>query len=130
MKYKTLCCNAENFIKRAKQAGLEVGMTPKPGAIMCWQKGATLSGSDGAGHVAICEIVYDNNHVLQYLSAHPINTQKRTSDTYDLYTKWCIQNGIKPKTSNEFGKELKKLGYESKRIQKANKRDFYYVKMT
>lgn len=74
--------------------------------------------------------LYDNNHVLQYLSAHPINTQKRTSDTYDLYTKWCIQNGIKPKTSNEFGKELKKLGYESKRIQKANKRDFYYVKMT
>ena len=50
MKYKTLCCNAENFIERAKQAGLEVGMTPKPGAIMCWKKGATLSGSDGAGH--------------------------------------------------------------------------------
>src|SRR5574344_664381 len=63
MKYKTLCCNAENFIERAKEAGLQVGMTPKPGAIMCWMKGSTLSGSDGAGHVAIVEKVYDNNHV-------------------------------------------------------------------
>jgi hypothetical protein len=64
MKYKTLCCNAENFIERAKQAGLEVGTKPKAGAIMCWQKGDTLSTSDGAGHVAICEIVYDDNHVF------------------------------------------------------------------
>lgn len=86
MKYKTLCCNAENFIKRAKQAGLEVGMTPKPGAIMCWQKGATLSGSDGAGHVAICEIVYDNNHVFTsesgyggsaFWNSHRYNTNGR-----------------------------------------------------
>ena len=61
-KYNTLNCNAENFIERAKSAGLEVGMTPKPGAIMCWRKGS-LSGSDGAGHVAVVEKVYDNNHV-------------------------------------------------------------------
>ena len=74
--------------------------------------------------------LYDNNPVLQFLSAHPIKNQKRTTDTYDLYKNWCTQNGIKYKTSNEFGKELKKLGYESKRIQKDNKRDFYYVKMT
>lgn len=69
-KYKTLCCNAENFIERAKKAGLEVGMTPKLGAIMCWQKGATLSDDDGAGHVAIVEKVYDNNHVYTSESAY------------------------------------------------------------
>nr|DAJ39001.1 MAG TPA: LysM [Caudoviricetes sp.] len=63
MQYKTLNCNAENFIERAKEAGLSVGMTPKVGAIMVWQRGATLSGNDGAGHVAIVEAVYDNNHV-------------------------------------------------------------------
>lgn len=63
IKYNTLCCNAENFIERAKAAGLEVGTTPKPGAIICWQKGATLGSSDGAGHVAIVEQVIDNNHI-------------------------------------------------------------------
>lgn len=55
MKYKSFCCNAENFIEKAKAYGLEIGMTPRPGAIMVWQKGNTLSGSDGAGHVCIVE---------------------------------------------------------------------------
>ena len=50
--YKTLNCNAENFIERAEKAGLKIGTEPRVGAIMCWMKGATLSGSDGAGHVA------------------------------------------------------------------------------
>lgn len=56
MKYKTLCSNAENFIERAQAAGLEIGSTPKPGAIMCWAKGS-LNGNDGAGHVAVVERV-------------------------------------------------------------------------
>ena len=60
--YTTLNCNAENFIERAQKAGLEIGSTPRIGAIMCWQKG-TLSSKDGAGHVAIVEKIYDNNHV-------------------------------------------------------------------
>lgn len=63
MKYPTLNCNAEWFIERAKAAGLEVGTTPKVGAIMVWQKGSLDSGNDGAGHVAVVEKVYDNNHV-------------------------------------------------------------------
>ena len=63
MKYPTLCCNAENFIERAKAAGLEVGWEPRPGGIMVWQKGKTLNGNDGAGHVAVPEIVYNPNKV-------------------------------------------------------------------
>lgn len=64
MKYPYLNCNAENFIERAKNTyGLKVGQEPKVGAIMCWQKGGTLSGSDGAGHVAIVEKVIDANTV-------------------------------------------------------------------
>lgn len=64
MKYPYLNCNAENFVERAKQTyGLSTGSTPKPGAIMVWQKGATLSGNDGAGHVAIVEKVIDANTV-------------------------------------------------------------------
>lgn len=60
--YKTLNCNAENFVERAISAGLKTGSTPRRGAIMCWAKG-TLASSDGAGHVAIVERVDSNNQV-------------------------------------------------------------------
>ena len=55
--YKTLNCNAENFIERAKAAGLKTGSTPRVGAIGCAMKGSTLNGGDGAGHVWIVEKV-------------------------------------------------------------------------
>lgn len=64
IKYPNFCCNAEKFIEVAKSYGLTVGTTPKPGAIMCWQKGATLNGSDGAGHVAVVERVDSSTQVL------------------------------------------------------------------
>lgn len=70
MKYPSLNCNAENFIERAKNTyGLEVGQTPKVGAIMCWQHG-TLSGSDGAGHVAIVEKVISDTEVYTSESSY------------------------------------------------------------
>ena len=49
--------NAENIFANAQQHGLKTGNTPKAGALVVWQKGATLSGSDGAGHVAFVEEV-------------------------------------------------------------------------
>lgn len=61
--YKTLCCNAENFIERAIAAGLSISSVPTLGGIMVWQKGATLSGSDGAGHVAIVEKINSSNSI-------------------------------------------------------------------
>lgn len=54
--------NAENFIQYMGSS-LEVGQTPKLGACMVWQKGATLNGSDGAGHVAIVEKVVSDTEV-------------------------------------------------------------------
>lgn len=63
MKYKALCCNAENFIERAKQAGLQVVSYPTLGGIMVWQKGSTLSGNDGAGHVAVVERIDSANQI-------------------------------------------------------------------
>ena len=54
--------NAENFIQYA--GGLEVGQTPKLGACMVWRKGATLSNSDGAGHVAIVEKIVSDTQVV------------------------------------------------------------------
>ena len=63
IKYPNFCCNAENFIEVAKAYGLSVGLTPKAGAIMVWQKGATLKNSDGAGHVAVVESVISSTSV-------------------------------------------------------------------
>lgn len=62
------CCkylspvNAEKFIQYA--GDLEVGQVPKLGACMVWKKGATLSGDDGAGHVAIVEEVISATQIM------------------------------------------------------------------
>lgn len=62
------CCkylwptNAENFMQY--KGSCETGMTPEVGAVMVWQKGATLSGSDGAGHVAVVEKVISPTEVF------------------------------------------------------------------
>lgn len=54
--------NAENFIQY--KGDLEVGQEPRLGACAVWQKGATLSGSDGAGHVAIVEKVVSATEIV------------------------------------------------------------------
>lgn len=59
-----LVCNAENFIESAKRQGLKISKTPVVGGIMVWQRGATLGGGDGAGHVAVVERVYDDGSIL------------------------------------------------------------------
>ena len=53
--------NAENFMQY--KGSLEVGQTPRVGACMVWQRGDTLSNSDGAGHVAIVEKVISSTEV-------------------------------------------------------------------
>lgn len=67
MKYPSLNCNAENFIERAKSLGLSISSVPTLGGIMVWQKGSTLSGSDGAGHVEVVERIDNSNQI--YTSA-------------------------------------------------------------
>lgn len=64
-----LVSNAENFIERAKEQGLQISQEPSVGAIMVWQKG-TLSSSDGAGHVCIVEKVNNANSVYTSESAY------------------------------------------------------------
>jgi surface antigen len=64
------CCkylgstNAENFANLAKQQGLTVQKQPTLGGCMVWAKGKVGNGSDGAGHVAICERINDDGSVL------------------------------------------------------------------
>lgn len=71
--------NAEKFIQYAD--GLEIGQTPKLGACMVWRKGATLFGSDGAGHVAIVEKIISATEVVTsesgWNSKKPFWTQTR-----------------------------------------------------
>ena len=59
-----LVCNAENFIESAKRQGLKISSTPVEGGIMVWQKGRTLGGGDGAGHVAFVEEVYADGTIM------------------------------------------------------------------
>src|SRR5574344_863326 len=78
--------NAENFIQY--KGSCEVGQTPKPGAVMVWQKGNTLSGDDGAGHVAIVEKVISSTEVYTsesgYGSSKPFwnSTRKKGSGNW------------------------------------------------
>lgn len=62
------CCrylasvNAENFMQY--KGSCQSGQIPQIGACMVWQKGPTLRGSDGAGHVAIVEKVISETEVF------------------------------------------------------------------
>lgn len=73
--------NAENIFQNAISHGLETGDTPRLGAVMVWQKGATLSGSDGAGHVAVVEQIRSDTDIVTsesgYGAAKPFWTQSR-----------------------------------------------------
>lgn len=94
MKYYMLNCNAENFIERAQQNGLEISSTPVKGGIMVWQKGNTLSGNDGAGHVAFVEEVYDNNHIYTSESGYG-SSAFWNSHRYNTNGRWGLSSGYK-----------------------------------
>ena len=73
--------NAENIYQNAINHGLEVGQEPRLGALIVWQKGPTLSGSDGAGHVAVVEQINADGSVITsesgYGCANPFWTSTR-----------------------------------------------------
>ena len=96
MKYPSLNCNAENFIERAKNTyGLQVVNYPVLGGIMVWQKGSTLNGSDGAGHVAFVEDIYDANTIYTsesgYGNSNPFWNSKRSNSN----GRWGLSSGYK-----------------------------------
>lgn len=55
--------NAENIYGSAGAHGLKLGAFPDPGAAIVWQKGATLNSSDGAGHIAIVEMMHPSGEI-------------------------------------------------------------------
>lgn len=128
MKYPYLNCNAENFIERARQYGLEISDKPVLGGIMVWQKGATLSGNDGAGHLAIVEKIIDNNTIYTSESGYGSsafwnstrsNSNGRWGIGSDYKFRGCIINpSIKDESSDEVDKytdeELAKMVWQGK----------------
>ena len=75
--------NAEQFMQI--KGSLESGMEPRVGACMVWRGGPTLSGSDGAGHVAIVERVISGAEVVMSDSAYGgaafrLQTRRKGSD--------------------------------------------------
>lgn len=56
--------DAENFVSEAKKIGLTVSQTPVPGAVAVWAKGAVDNSADGAGHVAVVEIINASGSIV------------------------------------------------------------------
>ena len=95
-----LVCNAENFIESAKKQGLMISAVPVLGGIMVWQKGDTLSGNDGAGHVAIVEKILEldaNGDVCKiYTSESSYGSTAFFNATRDNKNgRWGMANGYK-----------------------------------
>jgi GH25 family lysozyme M1 (1,4-beta-N-acetylmuramidase) len=83
--WKYLLCppNAENFIEKAQGEGLTISNKPSLGAIIVWQKGATLGPNDGAGHVAVVEVINDDGTIVTsesgYNCSNPFWTTPRNN---------------------------------------------------
>lgn len=56
--------NAENMASIAKQQGLTVSGKPTLGGCMVWSKGKVGVSSDGAGHVAIVEVINEDGSII------------------------------------------------------------------
>ena len=96
-----LTCNAENFIERARNYGLQIGQTPKAGAIMCWEGIGSL-----AGHVAIVERVNNDGSVFTSESGYNsspfwnstrTNSNGRWGQNSNYRFRGFIYNPVEPK---------------------------------
>lgn len=68
--WKLPACNAEDWYDKAKANGLQVGNTPKLGAVVVWRAGNTHNSADGAGHVAVVEEIKANGDIVVSQSAY------------------------------------------------------------
>lgn len=60
--------DAEDFWN--SRGNLKTGQVPRAGALMVWRKGPTFDNADGAGHVAVVEIVHSDSSVTSSESAY------------------------------------------------------------
>ena len=73
--------NAEDFYDTGIAAGLPISQKPQLGAVACWAKGKTHTGTDGAGHVAVVEEIKSDGSIITsesgYGAKNPFWTQHR-----------------------------------------------------
>lgn len=75
--------NAEYFVDVARKQGLTVGTEPKLGAIICWE-----GIGSAAGHVAICEKIYDDGSILTSESGYDCKNPFWTTHRYRELGNW------------------------------------------
>lgn len=75
------------------------------------------------------EYFVQSDSVLGFLENYSVDG-KDTKNAYMQYTLYCDESGLKAVGSTEFGRRLKKEGYDKKRITKGNKRPWIYKKLT
>ena len=92
-KYLSYPPNAENIYEYAKKQGLPVSSEPAVGAIIVWQKGATLAGSDGAGHVAFIYKIDDDGNI--FTSESEYNGRAWVNRSYSKASGYFYANGYK-----------------------------------
>lgn len=123
MKYPTLYCNAEKFIERAKELGLEISNKPTLGGIMVWAKGSATNSNDGVGHVAIVERIDNSNQIytsesfyggLAFTNLIRTNSNGKWGAGANYTFRGCVVNPVIGKTEINTNKnnEVKKGDYE------------------
>ena len=75
--------NAEYFISMATKQGLKTGTEPKLGAIICWE-----GIGSAAGHVAICEQIFDDGSILTSESGYNCKNPFWTTHRYKELGNW------------------------------------------
>lgn len=81
------------------------------------------------GDLSHCKAVDDitnqyfvqSDSVLGFLESYSVDG-KETKNAYMQYSLFCDESGLKAVGSTEFGRRLKKEGYETKQVRKNNKR--------
>jgi putative DNA primase/helicase len=84
--------------------------------------------SSQASEIERAKYLKENNSVLQWLDDNPKIINEPTGQVYQDYTLWTQLSGFRPLNRVNFGKELAKLGYESKPIYADGKTIRVYVK--
>ena len=100
-KYDTLNCNAESIVERAlKYEGVQLLDFPVKGGLMVWSKGKVGVGSDGAGHIEMCEDILEKDE------------KNKPVKIYDSSSAWGSTAFYNVKRTNSNGRWGLGKGYE------------------
>lgn len=86
----SLNCNAENFIERAQEYGLEIVDKPVVGSIICWEGLGDL-----AGHVAIVTEVINSNTIKTAESGYGASSPFWTATRYNNNGRWGMNSNYR-----------------------------------